>query len=75
MTWRDLKTDPPSKDLYCVILFPIKSEVGLFYICSNPTYACVNGLKDGYTHWMEFELAPDHEKMIKWQNGLNEHDF
>lgn len=71
MIWRDLETDPPSEDLYCVILFPLKSDVGILYNCSNPEFARVNGVKHGYTHWMEFSLAPDHDKWVKWQNELD----
>ena len=71
MLWRELETDPPSGNEYAIILFPCKTDCGLLYIISNPHYAIKHGVNNGYTHWTEFQLAPDHDKLVSWQNGLD----
>lgn len=75
MLWRELATDPPSGDEYCVILFPCKSDVGVLYITSNPQYAIKRGVEAGYTHWSDITLAPTHDEWVKWQEELSDdHD-
>ena len=72
MQWRDLKDDPPTGDEYAVLLFPCKSDCGVLYTVSNPHYARGQyALTAGYTHWCEFELAPDHNKWQQWQDELS----
>jgi hypothetical protein len=67
MKWRDLKTDPPTGNEYAVILFPCKSYCGILYTVSNSLYAHgPYALDAGYTHWAEFELAPEHDKWQQW---------
>lgn len=58
--WRDLKTDPPSGNEYAVLLFPCLSNVGILYRASNLQYAIHTAIHHGYTHWMEFDLHPNH---------------
>jgi hypothetical protein len=70
MIWRNLKYDPPSGYEYCVLLFPLRTDVGVLYTVSNPQYAKVNALRDGYTHWAEFNLAPTHHYWQQWQEDL-----
>ena len=71
MTWRCLKTDPPTGNEYAVLLFPLKSDCGVLYTVSNPHYARGQyALDSGYTHWCNFELAPDHDKWEQWQLDL-----
>ena len=72
MNWRDLKSDPPTGEEYCVILFPCKTDCGLLYITSNPQFAIINGFNQGFTHWCEVELAPTHNQWQEWQDKLNE---
>jgi hypothetical protein len=67
--WHDLKTDPPPGD-GCVVLFPCKSDVGIFfetrlYTSSNPEYARITALGQGYTHWFPIPSHPDEEKIRK----------
>lgn len=69
MIWRCLETDPPTGD-HPVLLFPCRTDCGILYITSNPVYARVNAFKNGYTHWAEIELAPDHDKWTRWQAEL-----
>lgn len=70
--WRDLKSDPPTGEEYCVLLFPCKTDCGLLYITSNPQFAITNGAKQGFTHWCDVELAPAHIEWQEWQDKLNE---
>ena len=70
MIWYDLKTEPPSDDEYAVLLFPCKTDCGLMYITSNPVFARVNGVKNGYTHWARIHLAPGHHRWEEWQRNL-----
>jgi len=71
LKWRCLITDPPTGDEYAVLLFPLKTDCGVLYTVSNPHYARGKyALDQGYTHWCEFELAPDHDKWEEWQNNL-----
>lgn len=72
MIWRDLKTDPPTGSEYCILLFPCKSDVGILYTTSNPHYAMKQGIRQGYTHWAEFELAPTHDEWVRWQDDINQ---
>ena len=72
MPWRDLATDPPTGNEHCVLLFPCRSDVGIFYITSNPYYAMQHGVEQGYTHWAEIELAPTHDEMVRWQDEINQ---
>lgn len=72
MIWYDLKTEPPSDDEYVVLLFPCKTDCGLMYITSNPVYARVNGVKNGYTHWARIHPAPEHHYWEEWQRNQNE---
>ena len=71
MKWRDLKTDPPTGDEYAVLLFPCRSDCGVLYQVSNPAYAKGSyALSAGYTHWCQFELAPNHDELVEWQESL-----
>jgi len=71
MKWRDLKTDPPTGDEYAVLLFPLRSDIGVLYTVSNPEYARGKyALESGYTHWCEFDLAPNHDELVEWQKQL-----
>ena len=70
MIWYDLKTNPPQDDEYAVLLFPCKTDCGLLYITSNPTFARINGYKNGYTHWARIQKAPTHHYWDKWQRSL-----
>ena|SRR3989304_413616 len=71
--WKDLKTEPIPQSYiddcsnHPVILYNprcdcmIDPEIdypGYPYTLSNPVYAKLNGLKNGYTHWMEFDIMP-----------------
>ena len=69
MIWYDLKIEPPSDDEYAVLLFPCKTDCGLMYITSNPVYARVNGVKNGYTHWARIHPAPEHHYWEEWQRN------
>lgn len=69
MEWRDLKTDPPTGG-DVVLLFPCISDVGILYTASNPEYARINALKQGYTHWAAIERHPDHEKWRAYCDAL-----
>lgn len=72
LVWKDLKTDPPTGDEYCVLLFPCKTDCGLLYITSNTDYARGQyALDAGYTHWAEFNLAPTHAEAQAWQDDVN----
>jgi hypothetical protein len=55
--WRDLASDPPT-GARCVVLFPQISDCGILFTASNPEYARMNALKNGYTHWMEIGPLP-----------------
>jgi hypothetical protein len=62
LRWHDLKTESPPGD-GCVVLFPNISDVGIFfetrlYISSNPEYARLNALEQGYTHWFPIPSHP-----------------
>lgn len=70
MKWNDLKTNPPTGKEYAVILFPCRSDCGILYTSSNPQYAIKNGVKAGYTHWAEIELAPTHAYWAEWQDSI-----
>lgn len=70
MIWYDLATEPPADDEYAVILFPCQTDCGLLYTSSNPTYARVNGVKHGYTHWARIQPAPGHRTWVEWQKNL-----
>jgi hypothetical protein len=70
MKWNDLITNPPTGNEYAIILFPCKTDCGILYTASNPHYAIKYGVTQGYTHWTEIELAPDHDKWNDWQNNL-----
>lgn len=70
MEWNDLKTNPPTGNEYAVILFPCRSDCGILYTASNPQYAIKNAANQGYTHWAEIGLAPDHDKWQDWQDSL-----
>lgn len=70
MTWYDLKTSLPTGDEYAVLLFPCQTDCGLLYITSNPSYARINAIKHGYTHWAKIDHAPEHEKWIQWQRNV-----
>jgi len=75
MKWNDLKTNPPTGDEYAIILFPCKSDCGILYSASNPHYAIKHGIRQGYTHWADIELAPDHDKWHEWQNNLTQEEI
>lgn len=75
MEWNDLKTNPPTGNEYAVILFPCRSDCGILYTASNPHYAIKNGVASGYTHWSEIQLAPNHDKMVEWQNNLTNEEI
>lgn len=68
MIWYDLRISKPSENEYAVILFPCKTDCGLLYTMSNPTFARLHGLKNGYTHWAKIHLAPEHDRWEEWQN-------
>jgi hypothetical protein len=68
--WNDLKTNPPTGEEYGVLLFPCRSDCGILYTMSNPQYAIKNGVRNGYTHWSNIELAPNHDELVEWQNNL-----
>lgn len=70
MQWIKLEDELPPDDVYCVLLFPLKSDVGILYHTSNPAYARVNAIKAGYTHWAKVENAPTHEQWVEWQDKL-----
>lgn len=67
MSWIALKDRLPNGDQHCVLLFPCQTEMGVLYITSTPDYAIKWGIKHGYTHWKEIEMAPDHDVWEKWQ--------
>lgn len=68
MIWYDLKTEPPSDDEYAVLLFPCKTDCGVLYTVSNPTYARgPYALSSGYTHWARIQPAPGHTYWTEWQ--------
>jgi hypothetical protein len=70
--WFDLKTEPPTGKEYAVILFPCKTDCGVLYTIRNRFYAKSKyALKAGYTHWCNFELSQDHDKLVAWQDNLN----
>ncbi len=69
MNWISLEDQLPSVDEYAVLLFPSKTDCGPLYIVSNPTYARINALKHGFTHWAKFELAPGHAIEIEHQRS------
>lgn len=75
MEWNDLKTNPPTGNEYAVVLFPCRSDCGILYTMSNPHYAIKNGADNGYTHWSEIELAPDHDALVEWQNNLTHEEI
>ncbi len=68
--WRDLKTDPPTRDEYCVLLFPCITDCGILYTVSNPEYAKYTAPSHGYTHWCKVELAPTHDIVERYQKTL-----
>lgn len=70
MEWKDLKTNPPTGKEHTILLFPCRTDCGLLYITSNPHYAIVNGVKNGYTHWAEIEFAPTHAYWSEWQESI-----
>ena len=70
MVWKDLKTNPPTGKEHAILLFPCRTDCGLLYITSNPHYAIKNGVKNGYTHWAEIELAPTHAYWAEWQDNI-----
>lgn len=63
MTWKKLEDELPTGKEYAVLLFPINVEAGHMYLVSNPEYARINAIKQGFTHWLEFELAPNHKEI------------
>jgi hypothetical protein len=75
MKWNDLITNPPTGNEYAIILFPCKTDCGILYNASNPHYAIKHGASQGYTHWAEIELAPDHDKWNEWQNNLTSEEI
>ena len=68
--WRDLLKDPPTGNETCVVLFPTISDVGILFTTSNPHYAKANGLKNGYTHWMELDNPPTYDLAIEQQESV-----
>lgn len=70
MIWYDLASEPPTDDEYAVILFPCKTDCGLLYTTSNPVFARVNGVKQGYTHWARIQEAPGHRTWANWQKSF-----
>lgn len=72
MSWIKLsERKPEGPD--CVILYPIISDVGILYTCSNPDYArSENAMKQGYTHWMPFEPHPDEKTQYEYNASLYE---
>ena len=75
MKWNDLITNPPTGNEYAIILFPCKTDCGILYNASNPHYAIKHGVSQGYTHWAEIELAPDHDKWNEWQKNLTQEEI
>ena len=75
MKWNDLITNPPTGNEYAIILFPCKTDCGILYNASNPHYAIKHGVSQGYTHWADIELAPDHDKWNEWQNNLTQEEI
>lgn len=65
LKWIPLADYLPTGDEYAVLLYPCNVDCGLKYITSNPQYAIKNGIRHGYTHWAEFELAPDHDTSME----------
>lgn len=60
----------PTDDMYAVILFPCKTDCCVLYTISNPEYARGSyAKKAGYTHWAEFNLAPEHNYWKDWQES------
>lgn len=61
LRWHDLATEPPPLGR-TIIMFPVVIDVGhrfdlrRFYTTSNPEYARLHGLENGYTHW--FPIPP-----------------
>ena len=69
--WKLLSEEKPSLDDYAVILFPCRSPNGILYTVSNPHYArSENATNAGYTHWSRLDLAPCHDKLVKWKDDL-----
>lgn len=70
--WKRLSEELPSEEEYAVLLFPVRSDVGIMYTVSNPFYARATAIHEGYTHWCKFELAPKHHKMQTLFKGDDE---
>lgn len=63
LRWHDLKTEPPPLGRP-VIMFPRISDVGHmfgndFWTTSNPEYARLHALEQGYTSWFPIPEHPD----------------
>lgn len=71
MIWRSLKDDPPTGKEHCVILFPVRSDIGIPYTASNAVYAKLRGLEAGYTHWALIEPAPGIDEFEEWQRNID----
>lgn len=68
LRWHDLATEPPRGDRP-VILFPQISDVGHMYDVSpwnvsNPEFARLNALRQGYTSWFPVPVHAD-EDVVK----------
>lgn len=73
--WKKLEDELPTGDEYAVLLFPCKTDCMLLYTVSNPQYAKKTALDHGYTHWCEFNLAPDHKALEEWQNNITREEI
>lgn len=56
--WHLLAERLPEGDR-AVQLFPCITDIGILFVVSNPDYARINALSDGYTHWAEIARLPD----------------
>jgi hypothetical protein len=75
LRWHDLKTEAiPGND--CVVLFPQISDVGILYgleniyTPSNPEFARLNALRQGYTSWFPIPRHPKEDEIKEYIKKL-----